>query len=129
MCEGKSPTVSLIHPMRQRWLQSLVNARGHSAFQTSKNCDKGWYSVEIYIKKGNVTKMLEVCCASDPRFKSSPYHNDDEKSHVYDLVIQTTIVSEKQVIFKVKIHNIILIQTFCSSETDSFETDLTVYKY
>lgn len=110
---------SLFHPMCQHLIAQLSECKGNTAMARQVNTAIRDGIQSIYTES-NVTKMLEVCCALDTRFKSLPYHNDDEKACVYGLVIQIIIGSEREAIqvFKVECYNIILIQLFCSPETE-----------
>lgn len=99
MCEEKSPTISLIHPMRQRLLSQLGESDGDSVI--IKQVRKTMFDdIQSRYADSHIVKFLEICCALDPRFKALPYHNDTEKYQVYESVIRMMLGTEKEVMFE-----------------------------
>ncbi|KAH3752152.1 hypothetical protein DPMN_186764 [Dreissena polymorpha] len=66
MCEEKSPTISLVHPMRERMLKHIEEKDADSEFARQV---KAAIRDDIKCRYTDpyIMKVLEVCCALDPR--------------------------------------------------------------
>lgn len=101
MCEEKSPTISMIHPMKEKLLRHLTERETDSGLvKQVKSAIR--VDIESRYTDPNIIKVLEISCALDPRFKSLPYHDHDAAGQVYNSIIDLMVGSEKEV-FKVEV--------------------------
>ncbi|XP_060085252.1 E3 SUMO-protein ligase ZBED1-like [Ylistrum balloti] len=96
MCEEKSPTISLVHLMKERLLRQLRENESDSGLAAHVKTEIR-NDIESRYSDPDIIRWLEMCCALDPRFKTLPYHDQVEANRVYGNLVDMMTESEEEV--------------------------------
>ncbi|XP_060072932.1 zinc finger BED domain-containing protein 4-like [Ylistrum balloti] len=95
MCEEKSPTISLVHLMKERLLRQLRENESDSGLAAQVKTEIR-NDIESRYSDPDIIRWLEMCCALDPRFKTLPYHDQVEANRVYGNLVDMMTESEEE---------------------------------
>ena len=96
MCDEHAPTVSVIHPMREMLMRAFADKDSDShAIQDVKSAVLK--DIRSRYTDEDVVHFLELSCALDPRFRSLPYHDDEDRTRIFNDITGLIMASDKQV--------------------------------
>lgn len=103
MCEEKSPTVSMIHPLREKLLTHLQGQDTDTVMISQVKTAIREDVLSRYSDEGTKS-FLEIASVLDPRFKSLPYHDETGRQQVY-AHLETLLVSSNNKVSMCVIQN------------------------